>query len=76
MKTAEMWLAAQQDGKTYQADDDTYYNAQLGFVDSNGCRIDAEDFRYVDDIMNLIWTNIKTISRQEAEEKLGVKIIN
>lgn len=73
MNTAEMWLAAQKNGKTY-ANGDVQYSAR------DGMSIDSMFMPYVcfGDIMAMEWCEVEipTISRKEAEEKLGAKIVD
>ena len=78
MNTAEMWLKAQEDGKMYRSAD-LAYSKKTGFVDS----IDFERlwpitaFGSIDRIFQLDdWEEeAKTMTKAEAEEKLGVKIV-
>ena len=79
MNTAEMWLKAQEDDKTYRSGD-VYYDKDIGFLNSinNPSALDAfdsyEEFMDLDD-----WEavpEIPTMTRAEAESKLGVKIID
>ena len=88
MNTAEMWLKAQEDGKIYVSND-IAYSKEIGFVDRRTMSrpwsvgawkvefgIDDEKKRELDDLMFLEWEPLQTMTRAEAESKLGVKIID
>lgn len=83
MNTAEMWLQAQKDGKTYEVvDGDIAYSKEMGLVDkcdfNRPWNLDAWKYwneRGLDELINNEWgemDNIMTI--EEAEEKFGIKI--
>lgn len=77
MKTAEMWLAAQQDGKTYYTGD-MAYSAKHGLHDY-GDTSDVwpmEAFHSFSELMEYDWVELKTMKRSEAEARLGVKILD
>jgi hypothetical protein len=84
MNTAEMWLAAQIDGKVYECTDgDMAYSKEYGLV----CKYDFQDpwnlsaweengARGIDDLLNYRWAEMKNVMTiEEAEKKLGVIII-
>lgn len=76
MNTAEMYLAAQKGGRTYRCRD-MLYSAARGLVD----RYSAEDvpldaFDDFDKLMQCQWHDDVAMTRKEAEEKLGVRIID
>lgn len=79
MNTAEMWLKAQEDGKTYRSGD-VYYDKDIGFLNSTNNPSVLDDFDSYEEFMILDdWEavpEIPTITRAEAETKLGVKIID
>ena len=76
MNTAEMWLKAQKDGKMYRSYN-LAYSAKTGFIDiidetpwlANGVGSINEIF-FRDD-----WEGVKTMTKAQAEQKLGVKIV-
>lgn len=85
MNTAEMWLKAQKDGKTYECiDGDIAYSKEYGLVDKNdfstAWNLDAWKHCGAKGIDALLgeceWeemNNVMTIA--EAEQKFGIKII-
>lgn len=75
MNTAQMWLAAQSDGKTYKVYD-MRYSRQKGFHDKKGSRWNPDAFSSIEEIMNCQWVECKEMTRAEAEKKLGVDIID
>lgn len=78
MTTAEMWLKAQEDGKTYKAYD-MMYNRQFGFHDKDKKKWPGNAFEYVNDIFEIKNWELKPdneMTRAEAEKKFGIKIID
>lgn len=75
MNTAEMWLAAQNNGKKYKCQD-MRYKKTTGFCDSSGMNWNPDAFRSIEDIMQRAWTECKEMTRTEAEKALGVDIID
>lgn len=76
MYTAEMWLVAQQDGKTYRTGD-MAYSAEKGlrdYYDDEPWPMNA--FRNLSELMECEWEEVTTMKRHEAEAKLGIKIID
>lgn len=90
LNTAEMWLKAQTDGKQYWSGDVLYSKATglvaaddfehpwsvSAWMSSNTGR-DAVR-RELDELMNEQWEEVKilTMTKAEAEAKLGVKIVD
>lgn len=76
MKTAEMWLAAQESGGTYCCGD-MAYSVEKGLYDPD---IDRQwpmnAFRTFSELMEYEWEEVKFMTRSEAEDKLGVRIID
>lgn len=76
MNTAEMWIAAQEDGKTYVSGE-ICYSAKDGLTyNGDGCYLSS--WLSFSTLMALEWhEKIKpTMNRKDAEEKLGVKIVD
>lgn len=76
MNTAEMWVKAQEDGKTYKSKD-MRYNKKDGFHGIEGRLWIAGAFDYVNDIFKLEW-ELKPdneMTKAEAEAKFNIKII-
>ena len=83
MNTAEMWLKAQEDGKTYIVDglQTLGYSKQRGLffiadLTSNNRLSDFKDWS-IDDLFNLKWVVMQEeiMTKAEAEEKFGVRIV-
>lgn len=78
MDTLDMMKQAKIDGKTYQHDDETFYNVCSGFMDETGGALPMGDIyaSTLDEIFDWAWTPVRNaITRAEAEERLGVKIV-
>ena len=76
MNTAEMYLAAQKNGKTYRCND-VLYSVSTGMVDRHdGSAWPMDAFEDFDELMRYQWHDDVTMTRKEAEEKLGVRIID
>lgn len=76
MNTAEMWLAAQQNGKTY-CTGDMAYSAGRGLYDlCDDATWPLYAFNSVDELMDYEWVELKTMTRAEAEKKLHARIID
>ena len=77
LNTAEMWIKAQEDGKTYKAQD-IRYNKTLGFHDNKGKKWNADAFEHVDDILNITDWKPKPdneMTKSEAEARFNIKIV-
>ena len=83
MNTAEMWLKAQEDGKTYIVNElqTLGYSKQRGLffiadLTSNNRLSDFKDWS-IDDLFNLKWRVMQEeiMTKAEAEEKFGVRIV-
>jgi hypothetical protein len=84
MNTAEMWVQAQNDGKTYECiDGDMAYSKNRGLIDkddlSSPWNLDAwkdDKERGLDYLMNCEWQEMnRAMSIEEAEKKFGIIII-
>ena len=88
MNTAEMWLKAKEDGKTYVSDC-AMYSKSMGYVSRRypdsawgleswaHSKDNEEKKRELDHLMSAQWyEEAHTMTRAEAESKLGVKIID
>lgn len=88
LNTAEMWLKAQEDGKTYVSDY-AIYSKTAGYMNRRfhdstwgpsawAHSEDNEDKkRELDNLMSTQWhEEVPTMTRAEAESKLGVKIVD
>ena len=82
LNTAQMWLKAKEDGKTYVVNQENiaYSNEKgLFYIDDNkSCKlINFYDWE-LNTFFNLQWKVMpeKTMTRAEAEKQLGVKIVD
>lgn len=73
MLTAEMWISAQTDGKTYITEDMRYSKAK-GFHDKYGLKWKPESFTTIEQIMQCKWAVCNTMTKAEAERKYGIII--
>jgi hypothetical protein len=83
MNTAEMWIKAQHDGKTYECiDGDIAYSKDSGLIDKyyfTPWKLGSWDLKGqngLDGLMNCQWEEMKNVMTiEEAEKRFGVKII-
>ena len=82
LNTAQMWLKAQEDGKTYIVEQKTLcYSKERGLF----CSTDLTPCNYLsnfrdwvfDKLLSLEWTEMQEeiMTKAEAEEKFGVRIV-
>ena len=77
MNTAEMWLKAQEDGKTYICNS-VLYNKKTGFISATS--LDPWPIGAFDNIENLMeahWSlyQEEIMTKAEAEKKYGIRIV-
>lgn len=82
MNTAEMWLKAQKDGKTYRVTEgELSYDKNRGFFDPTSGRIwPGGAFDGINDIFELVWKESEEgykerMTKEEAEKEFGIKIV-
>ena len=78
MNTAEMWLKAQEYGKTYYSKDaDALYSKEFGLVEEEDIsqKVSMDDFPTIEYLMPSEWEEVKVMSKAEAEKKYGIKIV-
>lgn len=78
MNTAEMYLAAKENGKTYMSNDvDAIYNKMIGLVEKDNIdeEISLGDFPTFEYLMKSEWVEINVMTKAEAEKKFGIKIV-
>lgn len=76
LNTAEMWLKAQEDGKTYIVKQQTLcYSKQRGLFHATNCHSNFNNFT-LDKFLSLEWTEMqeKIMTKAEAEKKFGIRI--
>ena len=78
LNTAEMWLKAQEDGKTYYSKEaDALYSKEIGLVEEGDIsqKVSMGDFPTFEHLMKSKWEEVKVMSKAEAEKKYGIKIV-
>ena len=78
MNTAEMWLKAQEDGKTYIVKQQTFcYSKQRGLFYATNCHSNFNNFT-LDKFLSLEWTEMREeiMTKAEAEKKFGIRIVD
>ena len=79
MNTAEMWLKAQEDSKTYYSKDaNAFYSKKLGLVEEENIdeTVRIGEFPTFEHLMKSEWEEAKIMTKAEAEEKFGIRIVN
>ena len=77
LNTAEMWLKAQEDGKTYIVKQQTLcYSKQRGLFHATNCHSNFNNFT-LDKFLSLEWTEMREeiMTKAEAEKKYGIRIV-
>lgn len=77
MDTLDMMAQAKIDGKIYQHGDELFYAFETGFVDEDGHPFECGDlpFSTLNEFIDYQWKQIRSMTRAEAEAKLGIKIV-
>ena len=78
LNTAEMWLKAQEDGKTYIVKQQTLcYSKQRGLFHATNCHSNFNNFT-LDKFLSLEWTEMSEtiMTKAEAEKKFGIRIVD
>ena len=78
MNTAEMWLKAQEDGKTYYSKKaDALYSKEFGLVEGEDIsqKVSMGGFPTFEYLMQSEWEEAKVMSKAEAEKKYGIRIV-
>ena len=78
LNTAEMWLKAQEDGKTYIVKQQTLcYSKQRGLFYATNCHSNFNNFT-LDKFLSLEWTEMSEtiMTKAEAEKKFGIRIVD
>ena len=76
MNTAEMWLKAQEDGKSYYCGD-VEYQKDIGLVEiGTQERWHLNAWASLDRLMEEEWEQYQTMTKSEAEAKFNIKIVD
>ena len=79
LNTAEMWLKAQEDGKTYYSKEaDALYSKEIGLVEEGDIsqKVSMGDFPTFEHLMKSKWEEVKVMTKAEAEKKYGIRIVD
>ena len=79
MNTAEMWLKAQEDGKTYYSKEaDALYSKEFGLVEEGDIsqKVSMGDFPTFEHLMKSKWEEVKAMTKAEAEKKYKIRIVD
>ena len=79
LNTAEMWLKAQEDGKTYYSKKaDALYSKEFGLVEERdiSLKVSMGDFPTFEHLMRSEWEEVKVMTKAEAEKKFGIRIVD
>ena len=79
LNTAEMWLKAQEDGKTYYSKKaDALYSKEFGLAEEEDIsqKVSMGDFPTFEHLMQSEWEEVKTMTKAEVETKFGIKIVD
>lgn len=75
MNTAEMWIKAQEDGKSYYCGD-VEYQKDIGLVEiGTQERWPLNAWTSLDKLMEEEWEQYQTMTKSEAEAKFNIKIV-
>ena len=77
LTTAEMWLAAEEDGETYMTNCmNTSYSKDSGFISKNNQKTDAT--LSLNDWMNAMWKKQekRKLTKEQAEKEFNIKIVD
>lgn len=75
MNTAEMWIKAQEDGKSYYCGD-VEYQKDIGLVEiGTQERWPLNAWTSLDKLMKEEWEQYQTMTKSEAEAKFNIKIV-
>ena len=78
LNTAEMWLKAQKDGKTYVVKQQTLcYSKQRGLFHATNCHSNFNNFT-LDKFLSLEWIEMQEeiMTKAEAEKKFRIRIVD
>ena len=79
LNTAEMWLKAQEDGKTYYSESvDAFYSKEFGLVEAEDTtqKVQIGDFPTFEYLMQREWEEVKAMTKAEAEKKYKIRIVD
>ena len=79
MNTAEMYIKANENGKTYYSESvDAFYSKKFGLVEAEDTtqKVQIGDFPTFEYLMQREWEEVKAMTKAEAEKKYKIRIVN
>ena len=78
MNTAEMYIKANENGKTYYSESvDAFYSKKFGLVEAEDTtqKVQIGDFPTFEYLMQREWEEVKAMTKAEAEKKYKIRIV-
>ena len=78
MNTAEMYIKANENGKTYYSESvDAFYSKEFGLVEAEDTtqKVQIGDFPTFEYLMQREWEEVKAMTKAEAEKKYKIRIV-
>ena len=79
MNTAEMYIKANENGKTYYSESvDAFYSKEFGLVETEDTtqKVQIGDFPTFEYLMQREWEEVKAMTKAEAEKKYKIRIVD
>ena len=79
MNTAEMYIKANENGKTYYSESvDAFYSKEFGLVEAEDTtqKVQIGDFPTFEYLMQREWEEVKAMTKAEAEKKYKIRIVD
>ena len=79
MNTAEMYIKANENGKTYYSESvDAFYSKEFGLVEAEDItqKVQIGDFPTFEYLMQREWEEVKAMTKAEAEKKYKIRIVD
>ena len=79
MNTAEMYIKANENGKTYYSESvDAFYSKKFGLVEAEDTtqKVQIGDFPTFEYLMQREWEEVKAMTKAEAEKKYKIRIVD
>ena len=79
MNTAEMYIKANENGKTYYSGSvDAFYSKEFGLVEAEDTtqKVQIGDFPTFEYLMQREWEEVKAMTKAEAEKKYKIRIVD
>ena len=79
LNTAEMYIKANENGKTYYSESvDAFYSKEFGLVEAEDTtqKVQIGDFPTFEYLMQREWEEVKAMTKAEAEKKYKIRIVD